>query len=207
MENLVPREAYDTDDTGYRHRLGLVSGAFFGLGMGCACFFLVPPTIGSGLRALFSIFTGLFCAVAFGKAFPRNYRKRLSSIIDRLYAGDPDIDVPPPPERDLRYRLPCSWKRSRNFAVGGVLYVGPLGLLFVPHKLNPSRDRSPFEIGPTKSLSLSLKAQELRGIFKLLVPRPSPLLQIIWREGSAQFLVPSPNQVLDLMGKRIREMA
>jgi hypothetical protein len=29
MENLVPREVYDSDDTGYRQRIGLFTGLFF----------------------------------------------------------------------------------------------------------------------------------------------------------------------------------
>jgi hypothetical protein len=31
MENLVPREVYDVDETGYRERLGIISGILFGL--------------------------------------------------------------------------------------------------------------------------------------------------------------------------------
>jgi hypothetical protein len=72
--------------------------------------------------------------MAFGRSFPKRFRKKMSSFIDRLYVGDATIDTPPPTGKDLRYRLPCSWKRSENFSVGGVLYIGPEGLLFVPHK-------------------------------------------------------------------------
>ena len=31
MENLVPREAYDVDESGYRERLGMVLGFFLDL--------------------------------------------------------------------------------------------------------------------------------------------------------------------------------
>lgn len=130
----------------------------------------------------------------------------MSSIIDRLYAGDTDITVPPPPEQELRYRLPCSWKRSENFSVGGILYIGPLGLLFVPHKMNLPRDRSVFEMGPNKSLELSLATQRLSAFFKLLVPRPTPLLQVTWPGGSARFIIPAPNQVLKVINERVCEM-
>jgi hypothetical protein len=144
MENLTPQEVYDIDDTGYRGRLGLVTGAFFGFSMGIACSFLTPSIIGLGWRVLPSISAGVFCGIGFGRRFPKGFRKKMSSMIDRLYAGDTELDVVPPPEKELRYRLPCSWKRSENFSVGGVLYIGPLGLLFVPHKLNLPRDRSLF---------------------------------------------------------------
>jgi hypothetical protein len=206
MENLVPRDVYGSDDTGYRQRIGLFTGLFFGLTMGLACFFLVPSIIGFGWRALLSILAGVFCGVAFGKSFPRRFQKRMASVIDRLYAGDPEIDTPPPPERELRYRLPCSWKRSQNFSVGGVLYIGPLGLFFVPHKMNLPRDRSAFEMGPNKNLKLSLTAPELTGLSRLLVPRPTPRLQVVWPDGNAQFIIPAPNQVLRLISERVREM-
>jgi|ERR1700733_987161 len=207
MENLVPREVYDANDSGYRTRLGWATGMFFGLGMGIACLFLTPSNIGLGCRVLLSISAGVLSGIAFGGIFPRRFRKKMSSMIDRLYAGDTDITSPPPQEKELRYRLPCSWKRSENFSVGGVLYIGPLGLLFVPHKMNLPRDRSVFEMGPNKSLELSLTTQPLSGFFKLLVPRPTPLLQVIWPEGSAQFIIPAPNQVLKLISERVREMA
>jgi hypothetical protein len=207
MENLIPREVYDLDESGYRQRLGLLTGIFFGFAMGTAFLFLTPSIIGFLWRALLSVCAGALCGIGFGRSFPKRFRKKMSSIIDRLYAGGTDIDIPPRPEKELRYRLPCSWKRSENFSVGGVLYIGPLGLLFVPHKMNLPRDRSVFEMGPNKSLKLSLATQALTGLFKLLVPRPTPLLQIIWPEGSAQFIIPAPNQVFKLIDERVREMA
>ena len=206
MENLVPREVYDIDDSGYSQRLGLGTGVFFGLCMGIACFFLTPSLLGFGWSALLSVCAGVLCGIAFGKNFPRRFRKKMSSILDRLYRGDTDIDIPPPPEKELRYRLPCSWKRSEDFSVGGVLYMGSLGLFFVPHKMNLPRDRSAFEMGPNKNLKLSLTTPELSGLSKLLVPRPTPRLQVVWPDGNAQFIIPAPNQVLRLISERVREM-
>ncbi|HWZ56239.1 MAG TPA: hypothetical protein VNZ63_09225, partial [Verrucomicrobiae bacterium] len=127
LENLVPRAVYDFDESGYRQRLGLVSGLVFGLAIGISCLLITPPTVGFGLRVLTSVCAAAFGGVAFGNIFLRRFRKRMSSIIDRLYAGDVETYTPPP-EKDLRYRLPCSWKRSEKFAVGGVLYIGTQGL-------------------------------------------------------------------------------
>jgi hypothetical protein len=70
MENLAPREVYDVDESGYRERLGLVTGIFFGLFMGIACFFLTPSIIGFGWRASLSIGAGVFSGIAFGMGFP-----------------------------------------------------------------------------------------------------------------------------------------
>jgi hypothetical protein len=206
MENLIPREVYDVDETGYRERLGIISGILFGFIM--AIFFLLTTSRGGfGWRVFLSLCLGTLCGVGFGRAFPKRFRKRMSSMVDRLYEGNPVTDIAPSLEEELRYRLPCSWKRSKNFSVGGVLYVGPMGLLFVPHKINLPRDSSAFEMGPNKSLSLRLSPQEVNGLLMLLVPRPSPALEVIWPEGTPQFLVPAPNQVLKLLDERLREVA
>lgn len=207
MENLASREVYDVDESGFRERLGLVTGIFFGLFMGVACFFLTPSIIPFGWRALLNIGAGVASGIGFGRSFPNRFRKKMSLFIDRLYAGDTEIDVPPPPEKELRYRLPCSWTRSGSLTVGGVLYIGPLGLLFVPHKKNLPRDRSTLEMGPNRSLKFSLATPELTGLYKLLVPRPTPRLQVIWPEGTAQFIIPAPNQVFKLIEERARELA
>jgi hypothetical protein len=52
-----------------------------------------------------------------------------------------------------------------------------------------------------------LTTQDVPRFSKLLVPRPPSLLQVTWQQGNAQFLVPTPNQVLNLIEQRIREMA
>lgn len=206
MENLVPREVYDIDESGYRRRLGRVTGVFFGVAMGIACFILTYSMLGIRRSVLLSICTAAFCGIVFGYIFRKRLQKKMSSMIDRLYSGNPDLEIAPPPEKNLRFRLPSSWKRSDNFSVGGVLYIGPSGLLFVPHKLNLPRDRSIFEMGPIKSLELSLTSPALNKAFKLLVPRPTPLLQVAWPDGSAQFLIPAPNQGFKLIGDRLHEM-
>jgi hypothetical protein len=45
MENLVPREANDIDEGGYRQRLRLVTSLFSSLMIGIACLFLMSTTL------------------------------------------------------------------------------------------------------------------------------------------------------------------
>jgi hypothetical protein len=80
MENLVPREVYGIGiyDSGYSNRLGLGTGIFFGLGMGIACFFLTPSVLGFSWRALLSIGAAVFCGIAFGRIFPKRFRKLMN---------------------------------------------------------------------------------------------------------------------------------
>ncbi len=73
--------------------------------------------------------------------------------------------------------------------------------------MNLPRDRSSFEMGPSKSLKLSLASPQSTRFRRLLVFRSPTQLQVIWSDGSAQFLVPAPSHVLDLIEGRVREMA
>jgi hypothetical protein len=86
--------------------------------------------------------------------------------------------------------------------------VGPLGLLFAPHKKNLPKDRSMLEMRPNRSLKLSLTTPELSGLSKMLVPRPAPRLEVAWPGGTAHFIIPAPSasQVLKLISERMREL-
>jgi hypothetical protein len=209
VENLVPRATYDSDETGYWRRLPLAAGIGFGVPMGIF-FAMMTAFMGwgkFGLEAclLLGLSTGALSGVIFGFFFPRAFRHKMSSITDANYSRDPEPDLMPSPEKKLRYRLPSNWMRSESHAVGGVLYIGRDGLLFLQHGKNVQRDRSSFEMGPADELRLSLTPTTLTGWRRLLVPRPVPLLNIIWPGGEASFLIPSPQNTLGLIEKALRE--
>jgi len=209
VKNLVPRATYDSDETGYWRRLPLAAGIGFGLPMGIF-FTMMTAFMGwgkFGLEAclLLGMSTGALSGAFFGFFFPRVFRRKMSSITDANYSREPEPDVMPSPEKKLLYRLPSNWMRSESFAVGGVLYIGRDGLLFLPHGKNLPRDRSTFEMGPADELRLSLTPATLTGRKRLLVPRPVPLLNIIWPGGEANFLIPSPQNTLGLIEKALRE--
>ncbi len=209
MENLVPRATYDSDETGYWRRLPLAVGIGFGLPMGIF-FSMMTAFMGWGKFGLkecllLGMSTGALSGVFFGFFFPRAFRRKMSSITDANYSREPEPDVLAAPEKKLLYRLPSNWMKTDNFAVGGVLYIGKSGLFFLPHGKNLPRDRSSFEMGPADELRLSLTPTTLTGCKRLLVPRPAPLLHIIWPGGEANFLIPSPRNTLGLIEKALRE--
>jgi hypothetical protein len=211
VENLVPRSTYDADETGYWRRLPLAAGVGFGLPMGI--FFTIMVAIMAwgkfGLKEclLLGILSGAASGVLFGFFFPRAFRRKMSSITDANYLREPQPDILTSSAKKLVYRLPSNWMRSDSFAVGGVLYIGGDGLLFVPHEKNLQRDRSSFEMGPASQLRLSLAPTSFAGWKWFLVPRPAPFLKVAWPAGEANFLISSPQNTLELIEKALRELS
>jgi flagellar biosynthesis protein FliQ len=199
MENLIPLAAYHADETGYWKRLSLFSGLVFGVGM--AIFSAVYPIDDSTLlysrisRALIGFF---FCGIFFGLLFPWLVRRRFRSIQDGLFAGKSWIDEPPPTNRRLDYRFPCSLITGGGAsAVGGVMYLGLDGMIFVPHKRNLRDNKRVLEMVPLSGVIIGTAEPPVRSLLqRILIPRPQPTLEVQWPEGRANFLVPSVESFL-----------
>lgn len=193
LQNLLPRDAYDKDETGYWTRMPIVIGPAFGFLFAIGMYFtlrstphlLHPPTFGE------MILIGLLSGLLFGIAFPRVFRQKSRRMIDRLYSGDENLVTAPSSEGTWAYRLPCTWVKEA-LGVGGVLYVGSSGLLFVPHKINPISITA-FRMAPLRELQVQLSnTPQTRNLLqRALVPHPQPLVEIVWPSGRACFLVPS----------------
>ena len=89
MENLIPRAAYDHDETGYWRRLPYAAGMMFATLTVLTDFVFssmpnrfYPPTL-AGM-----IVRGAFSGLFFGSLFPLLFRRKMRRITDRLYAGD-----------------------------------------------------------------------------------------------------------------------
>ena len=211
MENLVPREIYESDASGYWKRLRVFSGIGFGIFSGVvfevSTGILEPIHRSIWSHVFIGVLIGVFGGLFFGFFYPRSFRRRMSSVSDAIYLGRPEFDVPPPPGPRWEYRLPCSYLLSDHFAVGGVLYIGPSGLLFMPHKKNLEKHRVPLEMGPIDNLHLSLTSPQLNWYFRLLVPHPVPRLNVEWPNGNAIFLIPEPDSVSQLIEGAQRRMS
>jgi hypothetical protein len=206
LENLASREAYDLDETEYRKRVpwitGLMAAGLGGVGFGL--FFpwafiggmsLLLQTPLSGFTALQSIATGAAFGVAFGLAmawlFPKKLREGMRSFNDSLYAGDPQLVPPPQSQNEFSARLPCSWLKTANFAVGGVLYLGQGCMTFVPHTKNLLQHREPFEIPQLDTATVSIVETSLNLFARLLITKTPRHMEIKWAGGSARFIVPA----------------
>jgi hypothetical protein len=221
MENLLPRDAYDLDEAGMWKRMPLVGGVFaflfgslgfgiiFPLGFQLAFRLVLPqrvtlPLLTVGLVS--GLLFGVLFALVFGFMFPARARQRLSAATDAIYFDDPKFVVLPPADLGLTHRLPCSWMKSENFAVGGVLYLGSGGFLFIPHRKNLPTHRQPFEIKSLSDITFSLVTPRLNSLMKLLVKRVPPRLQIESRDTSARFLVPEAEKTLGKIAEIVARM-
>jgi hypothetical protein len=162
------------------------------------------PLLKIGLTSGISF--GILFGLVFALMFPARMRKQLSTATDAIYFDDPKFVVLPSDKLGLTHRLPCSWMKSDNFAVGGVLYLGPRGFLFMPHNKNLPTHREPFEIQPIEEIRFSLVKPRLNILTRLLVERIPLHLQIESRDRSARFLVPDAENTLNKISRAIRPL-
>ncbi|HZS08396.1 MAG TPA: hypothetical protein VFD58_26420 [Blastocatellia bacterium] len=127
-------------------------------------------------------------------------------MVDLIYQGDSKIVAPPPAGNEYSYRLPCGWMKSDNFLVGGILYLGQAGLIFVPHKRNLPRHREPFAMGPLDNIEFSLTEARPNRIHRMLVQKLPVLIEAKWPDGTTRLLVPQPEQTLRKIGRVIEEL-
>lgn len=207
MENLLPLDAYRRDESGYWKRLSIVAGFSFGLFMAVASYFILgnTPNLLHPRSPGEILLIGVFCAVFFGTLFPRNLRRKMQRFTDRLYSGDETLISIPPTEGPFDYKLPCTWLRE-SIGVGGVLYVGSSGMLFVPHRLN-QRVAQFFRMAPLETLSVTVVESHRGNVLqRILVPHPPAVLEIGWRSESARFRVPSAATTADLLTQAMQSL-
>lgn len=199
MENVVRLMAYNLDESGYWRRLRWLSGLLYGAAG--AAVILVLPIPGARYFALTA--AAFWFAVGgplFGLLFPAAMRRKVRLAAAGLYAGERWIIDPPSAELSVRYQIPCT-RITGRVGVGGVLYLGRGGLLFVPHKRNriPS---PPIEMTPIEGVTVA-RVAPLAGnaLFQLLVPRPLEQIEIVWDGASARFVMPNPAGTVAKLGR------
>src|SRR5262245_41833780 len=146
MRNLLPLEAYRIDETGYWSRLPFVTTLGFGVPMGLAIL-LTTSELDWIARVLVAVVGGSIGGALFGILFPIVFRRQMFSYVDAVYQGRPGWAATDPPQgKEVHSRLPCGWSKNARMNVGGVLYVGKAGFVFVPHRRNLPGDRNAIEI-------------------------------------------------------------
>lgn len=202
MENLVPRESYNRDEAGIWRRTAVIGGLSAGILTGMWVFLFLGFRMDLELirRIWLSLGMVLYSGLSFGILFPIFFKRRITSLRNAIYNGDPNIVNLPPTTRDYSYRLPCGWMKTDNFVVGGILYIGKSGLMFVPHKKNLKRHQIPFEISTLNDLTITLSEQKpskfVGKLRKLFVKNPQPLIEIVWPQGSVKLSVPIPKETI-----------
>jgi hypothetical protein len=185
---LVALTAYDVDETGYWGRLRWVSGVYFGLAMAAVSLVLPNTRYSPPVTAAMSL---AICGPLFGLAFPALVRRMTNLITAGIYAGESWIIDPPPVNYCVYYQIPCT-RMNGSMGIGGVLYLGRKGLLFVPHKRN-RKQSAPLEMGPLEVLKISRVPPFIGNrIQRLLIARPQEQIEVTWNGTTARFLMPNP---------------
>ena len=205
IENLVSREAYNQDETGYWKRLPFILGPAFALPMGIASIYISPIAQEGFNEALIVFCKATAISLSFGIIFPLILWYSVKSSTDALYYSDPRLDVPPPLSTDYSYRLVCTLMKN-GYPIGGVLYVGKSGLLFVPHKRNPKQYQQLLEIPSLNDISLDLVDPQMNNITKnlskLFFKNIRPSLRVSSPMQELLFRVPVPHETLTLLKEK-----
>lgn len=202
MRPIAEREAYHREIEAEwectRTPLSVLFAVFWGTGM-FACGVLVA-WIGGWLSwgdvRLLAVLCGCG-SIAAGAATRRwgwePQRKQQHRLVDRLFDGDPELVAPPPPADEYPYRLVCAMVLSPRLFLGGVLYLGPGGFLFVPHASHVPAFREPVRIQPPGSIVVNrATVYAARRPRWLLGFRPIELLVVYWEGHGALFTSPEP---------------
>lgn len=205
METLTPRALYDDDELGITRRLPWVCGILFGSAMGL--FTLIEKLREGGSLAgafFYALGVAVFGGAGYGLMFPWLLMRAGRRLNDRVHAGDPRLVPPPPPGRYL-YRLPCAYLRRPNFAVGGVLYLGPGGLRFDPHLRTPARFREAVVMEPLQDVQFDVVDCPLPGWLRMWSGgrRTVQRIRARWGGGEALFGIPDAAGVFETLRHRV----
>jgi hypothetical protein len=206
MHNLLPREAYDKDETGFWTRLPILMGGFFGTFMALFTYFnlaytpnlLYKPT--AKVVLLSGLLSGLFVGLGYTFAMRQLSRRNINWV----YIGDTRAIATP--DKPYIYRLLCTWIHNEK-NIGGVLFLGKSGFLFVPHRFN-RKVVEPFEIGPTAEIEIELSQAPVSSgwLKRLFLPHQQRPIQIRWGSENARFAVPSAENTILLLRRAIDEL-
>jgi len=196
---LVEIERYDDDRAWPRARAlySLLFALFWGVGMfmvgGAALYFTGELERGDVKVAAVICLLGspMVGALGYDWAAPSERRKAWAKL-ERIYRGDPELVPPPPPADEYPLRLPCGLLLGPKRMMGGVMYLGPGGFLFVPHLRNAPALREPISIGPVRAIVVERVWFRHARLARFYRGRWGEGLRIRWQGGMLLFVVPAP---------------
>ena len=186
MEDLVPRTAYDVDETGYWERMPVVTGLI----MAVCCTAITYATIGRDWPFRESAIRGMAGGFMFAVLFPSLLRWFVRGYTSRAYAGKGRFALAAPAGFDVAYRLLCSAIiGDSRAAVGGNLFIGRSGLSFVPFSGSPLTF-------PMPELKVAAVPAPTNALLRVVIPRPASLLEATGRDVRARFVLPTPSATI-----------
>ncbi|HEU4454749.1 MAG TPA: hypothetical protein VFR81_16895 [Longimicrobium sp.] len=208
MRNLMDRSVYDCEDEvhfqAYLRRASRVTGVYMGVTYAVGALVILLLLGDLDLRmATFALVASAWGGAAVAAAvrrwtFPHQHRER-RAIFERVYDGDPALVPPPPADDQYPLRLPCGLLLSWRIVMGGVLYLGPAGFLFVPHLRNAEALREAVRMEPVRTITLRRLRYAIPWPARLSLGPYRDGLLVEWRDMAAMFVVPDPDHTLRLM--------
>lgn len=193
------------DETGFWRRVPIFYFLFFGFFMGFFGFYGMEGSLNA--RLLTSLFVALFSGSFYSLLMTGWQRRAGRRALDRIFAGDERLIGSPPPEADFPYKLPCGLHLSRFLCVGGVLYLGPSDVIFVPNRNNLPRHRTPRSVGAPAELRVSRTLVPLTFIGKLVVKRRPAAMGLTSRTATHRFIVPDIENTLPVVENTLTQLA
>jgi hypothetical protein len=200
IQTLVERESYyraiDAEWVRQRIRKLVAFMLFWGASMFGVGVVVVAVTVGlqpgepAFIASICALGTLVMGAAVYRWSFPDLWRRE-RTLSDRVYDGDPEFVAPPPPAEEYPFRLPGSLVVTAKAYLGGVLYLGPSGFLFVPNVNHAPEWREPVPIGPVRAITLDTGFVRMPRLARLLGAHVEVLL-IRWEEKMVALVVPEP---------------
>jgi hypothetical protein len=145
-----------------------------------------------GFVIVVGIICGLFFTLYLWRSEIRRSRRDIADRIERIYAGDPSIVLPPPD--GATHRAFCSVQITQRTALAGALYVRPGGLTFQAHRLEApwwspevSKVFAPLSMEPAAAVTLGVGRLHRGWLAERIFPRPALVLIVDCPNGSAIF--------------------
>lgn len=190
MENLLPLEPYERPFIGPAWRTVLAMAVLWGLPMTLLAVFTTYHDIGIALPLTVGVLAGL----GFGFLWTRSFRRRMRTLMHRLYDADPAL-VPAPPTGPYQCRVSCNLVQPGRIAVGGHLYVGQGDWVFVPHRRNLPKHRSPITLPVSADIELTPRTAPPRGLARLFTIEPVGSIEVRSGPLNVRLYVPEPSTV------------
>jgi hypothetical protein len=194
MTPLLPLTAHLEALVGYLHRLRWFAGLFYGSCM--ALFFFVTLQSSQGLVAAVTeaLVGGAVGGLFFSYLWTAWIRRGQRKLFIRLHGLDPTI-VPQVSATDFNRYLICNQYLSEHRAYGGILFVGPKGVLFQPHRQSQPRSLPAVSI-PAAGLTIEPITIQIASWRRYVIARPLEGFRLSWGTESAVFLAPQVPTVI-----------
>jgi hypothetical protein len=196
MDNLQPLSAYTDDITRVWARTGTVTGVAFGAVMAIGVGWMLPSTTGPAATIASETLALFGGGGSFGYLCSRSMARSWQTMRENIYEGKPPFEVYAP-SSGYTHRLPASLRTSDRFAIGGVVFIGPRAIAFVPHAMNLPAHRTTIVVPVGDTITVDTFPQRSTFFRRLWCGALPELLQV--RSGGEQwsFLVPRPQDTSD----------